>query len=202
MQQIIFEFDTQYGVFRDALYLPDDHALTDDQIQALKQERLDNWLSHVDGTAARSPEIAPFVELNADYVDNLLDKAGLSASDVFFDLGCGAGSVLLHAAKKFGAKCVGIELNPDLVAQATARIEAEGMSDAVTVRHEDIRTADLTGATVVYMFMIPEAFGELQNLLLKLPAGTKIVSPHHGLDIGVAPQTVVGPNGVGYIWVR
>jgi hypothetical protein len=44
MQQIIFEFVTQYGVFRDALYLPEDHQLSDSEIQAMKQQRLDNWL--------------------------------------------------------------------------------------------------------------------------------------------------------------
>ena len=55
MQQIVFEFDTQYGVFRDALYLPDDHGLTDDQVQALKQERLDNWLSIVSAASNAPP---------------------------------------------------------------------------------------------------------------------------------------------------
>lgn len=59
MQQIIFEFPTQHGVFRDALYLPDDHGLTDDQVQALKQERLDNWLSFV---AAQSSQDPPLTE--------------------------------------------------------------------------------------------------------------------------------------------
>ena len=47
MIQIIFEFETQYGVFRDALYLPEDHGLTDAEIDALKQERLDNWVAFV-----------------------------------------------------------------------------------------------------------------------------------------------------------
>lgn len=58
MQQIIFEFDTQYGVFRDALYLPADHGLTDDQIQALKQERLDNWLAIVTAASNAEPPAA------------------------------------------------------------------------------------------------------------------------------------------------
>lgn len=47
MVQIIFEFETQYGIFRDALYLPEDHGLTDAEIDALKQERLDNWVAFV-----------------------------------------------------------------------------------------------------------------------------------------------------------
>lgn len=202
MQQIIFEFDTQHGLFADALYLPDDHGLTDDQIQALKQERLDAWIATVDGSAAQSPQIAPFVELNPDYVDSLLAAAEISANDVFFDLGCGTGNVLLQVAKKFGATSVGVEFNPELVALAENKISSEGLSSIVTVRNEDIRFTDLSGATVVYMFMIPEAFAELKDQFLALPAGTKIVSPHQGLDIGIDAQTVTSPYGVGYIWVR
>jgi hypothetical protein len=47
MQQIIFEYNTQYGTFRDAIYLPDDHTLTDQEIDAMKQERLNNWLNQI-----------------------------------------------------------------------------------------------------------------------------------------------------------
>lgn len=57
---IVFEFQTEYGVFRDALHLPDDHGLTDEQIQAMKQERLDNWLAIV--TPAPQPD-EPTVEV-------------------------------------------------------------------------------------------------------------------------------------------
>ena len=56
MVQIIFEFETQYGVFRDALHLPDDHTLTDDEIQAMKQQRLDNWIAIVSAPPTPSEE--------------------------------------------------------------------------------------------------------------------------------------------------
>jgi hypothetical protein len=55
--QIIFEFDTPYGVFRDALYLPDDHTFTDEEIQAMKQERVDNWISAVTPSSAEEPTV-------------------------------------------------------------------------------------------------------------------------------------------------
>lgn len=56
MVKIEFEFTTSYGVFRDALYLPDDHSYTDEQIVAMKQERLDNWLFAVENPPAPEPE--------------------------------------------------------------------------------------------------------------------------------------------------
>ena len=60
MVQIIFEFETQYGVFRDALHLPDDHTLTDDEIQAMKQQRLDNWIAIVSAPVVE--EVTPIAE--------------------------------------------------------------------------------------------------------------------------------------------
>jgi hypothetical protein len=56
MVQIIFEFETQYGVFRDALHLPEDHTFTDDEIQAMKQQRLDNWIAIVSAPPTPSEE--------------------------------------------------------------------------------------------------------------------------------------------------
>ena len=55
MQQLIFEFDTKHGTYRDALYLPDNHGLTDAEIEALKQQRLDNWLTLVETPPAEEP---------------------------------------------------------------------------------------------------------------------------------------------------
>jgi hypothetical protein len=55
MVKIDFEFDSPYGVFRDALHLPDDHGMTDDEIQAMKQQRLDNWLAIVNAPAEETP---------------------------------------------------------------------------------------------------------------------------------------------------
>lgn len=55
MVKIDFEFDSQYGVFRDALHLPDDHGLSDDEVQALKQQRFDNWLAIVNPSPVESP---------------------------------------------------------------------------------------------------------------------------------------------------
>lgn len=58
MIQIIFEFDTQYGVFRDALYLPEDHAFTDEQITAMKQQRLDNWIAVITAPPAAEETVS------------------------------------------------------------------------------------------------------------------------------------------------
>lgn len=55
MQQIVFEFATKYGTYRDALYLPDDHGLSDAEIEALKQQRLDNWLAIVEAPPVEEP---------------------------------------------------------------------------------------------------------------------------------------------------
>jgi len=197
MQQIIFEFDTQHGVFRDALWLPDDHGLTDDQIQARKQERLDAWIRVVTNQSAI---FAAFANHAAGYVAGLLTEARLSVDDTLVDLGCGDGGVVIQAARDFGARCIGVELDENLATQAQAAVDAAGLSASIEVRQGDIRNADLAGATVVYMYMTPEALEELQPKLQSLPAGTRIVSPHQGF-VGWEPSSIVSNEyGVGYIW--
>lgn len=57
MVKIDFEFDSPYGVFRDALHLPDDHGMTDDQIQAMKQQRFDNWLAIINSPPVEEPPV-------------------------------------------------------------------------------------------------------------------------------------------------
>lgn len=64
MIKIDFEFETEYGVFRDALHLPDDHAFTDDEIQAMKNERVDNWIAAITAPSVEVPAPADFIEVD------------------------------------------------------------------------------------------------------------------------------------------
>lgn len=64
MIKIDFEFETEYGVFRDALHLPDDHAFTDDEVQAMKNERVDNWIAAITAPPVEAPAPADFIEVD------------------------------------------------------------------------------------------------------------------------------------------
>lgn len=173
MVKIDFEFDTPYGVFRDALHLPDDHALAEAGIQALKEQRRDHWVSIVSGVPSVDPYFAMFVPSDKELLRLLLQEAGVSSSTVFFDLGAGDGGVLLEAAK-LGARCVGIELDPALLQMAQETADQNQVQ--FELRNEDFRSTDLTGATCVYLYQSDAANSEVLAKLIALPSGTKVIT--------------------------
>ena len=119
--------------------------------------------------------VAPFVPAPWDVVDRMLLEARVSRVDVVFDLGSGDGRILLRAAKDHGARGVGYEINPDLVEEARSAVAAAGVSEQVEIRHGDIFEADLSRATVVTLFLLPNATRRLRpKLLAELRPGTRI----------------------------
>lgn len=129
------------------------------------------------------PLDAPYVPTPQVVVDRMLAMAEVGADDVVYDLGSGDGRVVITAAQHFGARGVGIEIDPQLVAEARANAEAAGVSDRVQFRQEDLFTADLSEATVVTLYLLPEVNLRLRPLLLsQLKPGTRIIS--HSFDLG------------------
>lgn len=110
-----------------------------------------------------------------DVVNLMLDIAGVTSSDVVLDLGSGDGRIPVLAARR-GARAVGIEYNPDLVALSKRLAAREGVSDRTTFIRGDLFSADLSQATVITMYLLPAINDSLMPKLLALKPGTRIVS--------------------------
>ena len=113
----------------------------------------------------------------------MLELAEVTADDVVYDLGCGDGRIVVAAARQAGARGVGIDLDPERIAEARALAEREAVSDRVTFVAGNLFEADLREATVVMLYLQPEPNLRLRpRLLSELRPGTRVVS--HSYDMG------------------
>ena len=113
-------------------------------------------------------------------VDRMLEIAEVSARDVIYDLGSGDGRIVIRAAEKYGTKGVGIEISPSLVELSRLRAKEAGVSELVEFRVQDALSADVSGATVVTLFLSLQFNAKLRPVLEKqLKPGTRVVSHEH-----------------------
>jgi tRNA G10 N-methylase Trm11 len=132
----------------------------------------------------RPPEV-PYVPTPPAVVDAMLDAAGVTKNDVVYDLGCGDGRIVIAAAKRFGARGLGVDVDPKLIAEAKANADAAGVSDKVTFRVEDLYDTDLRGASVIALYLLPSMNRRLvPKLRAELKPGSRIVS--NSFDMGSA----------------
>ena len=129
------------------------------------------------GTPAYAAElVAPYVNTVPEDVELMLDMAAVGPADYLIDLGSGDGRIVIAAARR-GARGHGVELQPELVELANANAKAAGVADRVHFIEGDIFAADLSGATVITLYLFPEANLQLKpKLLAELPPGTRVVS--------------------------
>ena len=124
----------------------------------------------------RTPDIH-FVPTPDEVVEAMLRLADVGANDVVYDLGSGDGRIPITAARRFGARGVGIELDPELVAQATRSAKEAGVADRVRFVEGDIFESDISPATVVTLYLLTSINERLRPKLQKeLRPGTRIVS--------------------------
>lgn len=109
-------------------------------------------------------------------VHALLELAGVGADDIVYDLGSGDGKIPIWAARRFGARAVGIEYDADLVALARRNAERAGVSDRVEMIHGDIFQADFSSATVLTLFLGPDLNLRLRPTIMTMRPGTRVVS--------------------------
>ena len=129
-----------------------------------------------------------YVPTPQNVVDKLLDAAKIKKDDVLYDLGCGDGRIVIDAAKRFGIKAVGFDIDPKRVAESKANVKRNKVEHLVTIEQKDIFTVDLSPASVVTLYLLPELNVRLIPQLEKLKAGSRIVS--HDFDMeGVEPET-------------
>ena len=139
------------------------------------------------GLAARqSPDrLAPFAATPPDVIDRMLTLAGVTSADVVYDLGSGDGRIPIAAAAKFGARGVGIEIDPRLVDEARANARAAGVERLVEFKLQDALTVDVSAATVVTLYVLASGNARLRPLLTRqLRPGARIVS--HAFSMGSA----------------
>jgi SAM-dependent methyltransferase len=122
-------------------------------------------------------------------VDTMLDLAKVTAEDVVIDLGSGDGRAVITAAKR-GARALGIEYEPDLVELSRQAAASAGVSDRTTFMKADLFDVDLSPATVITMFLLPELNLKLRPKILDLRPGTRIVSNTFTMGDWNADQTV------------
>ena len=127
-------------------------------------------------------KIVPFVPTPQEVVDKMIELAAVKNGDTVYDLGSGDGRIVIAAAKK-GARAVGFEIDPELVKQSQENIRKAGALDRAEIRNQDILTVDLSPASVVTMYLLPDVNLKLKpNLLSQLKPGSRVVS--HSFDMG------------------
>lgn len=162
----------------------------------------------VAGTANAQPTIAQVHEADALYlptpqpvVDAMLRLAGVSRADVVYDLGSGDGRIPIAAARTYGARGVGIELDGRMLELARANARKSGMERLVEFRQEDLFRADIREATVVTLFLFPEMNLRLASKLrAELRPGTRIVSHRFGLGDWAPERTVEAGGHALLLW--
>jgi SAM-dependent methyltransferase len=137
----------------------------------------------------RTPDVI-FVPTPQDVVDRMLELAQVSKDDLVYDLGCGDGRIVVTAAKKYGCKAVGYDIDPQRIKESLENVQKNGVGDLVRIERKDIFTLDLSDASVVTLYLLPRLNVKLIPQLEKLKPGSRIVS-HDFRMRGVKPDKSV-----------
>lgn len=117
-----------------------------------------------------------------DIVNRMLTMAQATPADYVVDLGAGDGKIAIAAARKFGAKSLGIEYNPDMAKHAQGNVEKAGVADKARIQQGDIFATDFRSATVVTMYLLPALNLKLRPTILAMKPGTRVVSHSFTMD--------------------
>lgn len=142
----------------------------------------------------RRPDVI-FVPTPDDVVEAMLQVASVSKNDIVYDLGCGDGRIPVAAAKKYGARGVCVDIDPQRIKEANENVAKNSVGDKVRVLNADLFTTDLSEATVVTLYLLPSLNEKLMPKLMKeLRPGTRIVS--HAFPMGDwKPEKEIDVNG-------
>ncbi len=146
------------------------------------------------GTKLRDPDVI-YVPTPQEVVDAMLALANVTAKDVVYDLGSGDGRIPITAAQKYGARGIGIDINPERIKEANENLAKSGVGDKVRFLNQDLFETDISPATVVTLYLLPSLNVKLMPTLKKLKPGTRIVS--HSFDMGSEwpPEKTQDVNG-------
>ena len=148
----------------------------------------------------QTPDVI-FVPTPQDVVEDMLRLANVRKGDVLYDLGSGDGRIAITAAKRYGIKATGIDIDPERIREANENARKAGVTNLVQFRQEDLFRADFRDATVITLYLLPDLNVKLRPKLWdELKPGTRIVS--HQFDMGTwKPEKRLESNGrVVYFW--
>ena len=152
------------------------------------------------GAKLRDPDVI-YVPTPQEVVDAMLQAAGVTAKDVVYDLGSGDGRIPITAAEKYGARAVGIDINPERIKEARENLAKSKAGDKVKFLNQDLFETNLSEASVITLYLLPSLNQKLMPKLKALKPGTRIVS--HSFDMGSEwpPEKTQDVNGrTIYMW--
>jgi SAM-dependent methyltransferase len=134
-------------------------------------------------TVPQAESLAPYVPTPQEVVDRMLELAAVTSKDVVYDLGCGDGRIVITAARKYGARGVGVDIDPERIKESEANAKREAVEQLVSFKLQDAMTVDLSPATVVTLYLLSSSNLKLRPLLTRqLRPGARIVS--HAFSMG------------------
>jgi SAM-dependent methyltransferase len=153
----------------------------------------------------REPDVI-FVPTPHEVVEKMFELADVRPGEIVYDLGCGDGRIPVAAAKKFGVRAWGFDINPVRVKESLERVEKEKVEQLVTIKLADVFTLDLSKADVITLYLLPQLNVKLIPQLDKLKPGCRIVSHDFNME-GVKPKREIQFTPPGgrehrvYLWV-
>lgn len=140
-------------------------------------------------TEKRTPDVV-YVGSPRDVVAKMLDMVKVTKDDVLYDLGCGDGRIVVAAAKKYGCRAKGYDINPVRIREALENVKRNGVEDLVKIERKDIFTVDLSEASVVTLYLLPSMNVKLIPQLKKLKPGSRIVAHDYAIEGYPAEETI------------
>jgi len=166
----------------------------------LAKERADCEREYLPKFGQRGKDV-PWEPTSKSFAAAMLKLAGTVPTDRVYDLGAGDGTIVIAAAKDFGATAVGIEYNGDLAKLGQCYIEADGLASKAKMIAGDIFKKDFSEATVVTMFLWPEVNLRLRPTLLKMAPGTRVVSHMHTMESWKWDDEIEIDRRRAYLWI-
>ena len=162
-------------------------------VEIVPQEVITDWIAPERETGQangyREPDVI-FVPTPQNVVDRMLELAQVTKDDLLYDLGCGDGRIVVTAAKRYGCRAVGYDIDPERVKESLQNVQENNVGHLVTIEQKDIFTLDLSEANVITLYLLPSLNVKLFPQLEKLKAGSRIVSHDFNMR-GVKPDKVI-----------
>ena len=136
-----------------------------------------------------------------ELVEKMLQMARITPNDFVIDLGSGDGRIAIAAAKKFGARSMGVEYNPDMVALSNREAQRQGVADKVKFVKADIFETDFSQATVLTLYLLPSLNLKLRPTILNMKPGTRVVSHAFSMDDWQPDQVESVEGRTAYLWI-